>query len=288
MDVLKIIRKDNLSAFKDAFEKDETLISYKDENGSNILMKAIFYQANKIATYLLQYKFLTLEVDCSSWDIYSKAVLVGNSAILKYLFDNNFIDNKSEKVKDALFLAIRMNSIEFCKILFDFCEITTNHIWHSEILKLNPCDCIVKLIKFAYKIETIPEPPELYPRDDLDDSFSMDEISPGTEYAVRKENNKFYCMGTRQTIELMIEQQFKSSSREQVFDLVQNKLVPLNSLFYCVKNKCPDVVRKIYNDTFTKEDMDDTFVDKIYNYSLLDFAIHFKNARVIKMIGGVD
>jgi hypothetical protein len=276
MDINKIVKKDNLDAFQTAWNSDENLINYKDEFGNSLLLKAIFFEANSIAKYLISLGVLIDSKDNDGWDICRKAILVDNIAIMEELVKNKLIDPDSEYTKDILLLAIDNLNIDMCKILFKLCNITNYHKWYNIIITTDSYD-IKRLIKIEHKKIVIEEPVELYPRDDLEDPYSMVEISPGTEYAVRKNNNKYYCMGTKETIDILDSARYKVSSDVMIFDLVNNIPVFLSSLSFCTKNKCPDVVKKIYNKTFTKEDFDPDFKDPVYGYTLLKFASLYDN-----------
>jgi ankyrin repeat protein len=280
MDIFKIIKKDSLLTFYNEFVVNKDLLNTEDSFGNSLLLKAIFCKSNKIAFYLIDNKYLLDSKDKEGWDIYRKAVLVNNADVIAHLAEDKLIDIENEDVKTALLLACKLNHEKICQVLFDYCNISTTHKWYMEIINYAQND-IQRLIKVdSVKIR---EPVELYPRDDLSDLYTMEDILPGVEYGVRINNDKYYCVGSRKTVDILYSTKYKSNSLNYIFDLVQNKLVPYNSVYLCVKNECPEVVKKIYNNTFREEDFDPNFKDIIYDYSLLDFATNYDNKEAIEI-----
>lgn len=284
MDIFKIVRKNDLQMFKNAIEQNPKLLESKDSVGNVPILKAVFWKCNNIAKYLIDKNLYFNQVDNDLYTLYDKAVLSENIEILQYIFDNKKIKTTDIRLSTSLIKAMRLDNYDSFKCIYTYCDINPTHPFYSNLINLTGMTGNkIKSLILQHKTK-IQEPIKLYPRDDLTDPYTLEDITPGTEYAVRMDDkNNYYCMGTKKTIETMLETKFKTSDPDMVFDLVANKPVSLHSVMYCIKLECPSVVKKIYNNTFTKEDYIDNFIDKNYDMDLYGFATRFDSHKSLEV-----
>jgi hypothetical protein len=284
MDIFKIVRKNDLQMFKNAIEENPELIHSRDSIYNTPLSKAIFWKCNNIAKYLIDENLQLKVIDKDCYNIYEKAVLSENIEILQYIFDNNKVSTDDTDLYHALVKAMRLDNYDIFKCIYTYCDVNPIHPFYSNMINLTGMTTgRIKSLIIQHKIK-IKEPIKLYPRDDLTDPYTLEDITTGTEYAVRMDDKQnYYCMGTKKTIETMLETKFKTSDPDMVFDLIANKPVPLHSVMYCIKLECPDVVKKIYNNTFTKEDYIDNFIDVNYDMDLYGFATRFDSLKALEV-----
>lgn len=284
MDIFKIVRKNDLQMFKNVIEENSKLLESKDSFGNSLLLKAVFWKCNNIAKYLIDENLQLESKDNDDYSIYDKAVLNENIEILQYIFDNKKITATDASLYTALTKAMRLDNYDIFKCIYTYCDINPTHPFYPNLNNLiGMAGSKIKSLILQHKTK-IQEPIKLYPRDDLTDPYTLEDITPGTEYAVRMDDKKnYYCMGTKKTIDTMLETKFKTSDPDMVFDLVANKPVPLYSVMYCIKLECPSVVKKIYNNTFTKEDYIDNFIDKNYDLDLYEFTTLFNSHKSLEV-----
>lgn len=280
MDIFKIVRKNNLELFKDAITKDDDLLYQKDSYGSNLLHKAIFWKCNEIVNYLKDNEKLRDEVDDDGYTVYHKAVLNHNYDAIVLLGKSDLLTVRNNTNDMSVTLAAKMGNRVILEILFEILGVSDLSIdMFSD--KSNPF--IVYNLSKKIPIE---EPISLYPRDDLIDPYSLEDIKPGDLYAIRKDSrDNYYCMGTVATIDTMIKNKYKSNSDTMVFDMVQNQTVPTDSILFTVKKDCPNGIKKLFNKSFSQEDIDLQFTaNNYYDKSQLFFAEQYKNENAIKLI----
>ncbi len=280
MDIFKIIRKNNVELLKDTLRTDENLLYSKDSFGSNVLHKAIFWNCNEIVDYLKDDKRLRSETDNDGFTVYHKASLSNNKDAVMLLGSGELLLNRNKAGELPFGLASRMNHQPVLNTMLEFVECKNK-------------DAILKLLDkptpgFIYQLNKkfpIDEPMELYPRDDLIDPYTLEDIVPGTLYALRSNNGKHYCLGTAETIDAMMKTKYKSNNENMVFDMVWNQLVPIDSILFTYKNDCPGSIRKIFNKTFTEKDIDLELKDKNYqDRNQLAFATIYFNKDAIMLI----
>jgi hypothetical protein len=179
---------------------------------------------------------------------------------------------------------MRLDNYNIFKCIYTYCNVEPTHPFYSNLINLKGiAGGKIRSLLMHHKIK-IKEPIKLYPRDDLIDPYTLEDITPGTEYAVRMDDkNNYYCMGTKKTIETMLETKFKTDNPDMVFDLVANKPVLLHSVMYCIKLECPEIVKKIYNKNLTKEDYIDNFIDVNYGADLYWFASEFNSLKALEV-----
>jgi ankyrin repeat protein len=279
MDILKVLRKNNLQLFKDEIEKDESLLYVKDSFGSNLLHKAIFWKCNIIVNYLKDNSKLRNETDDDGYTVYHKAALSKNIDAIEILGLDEKAAVKNNFNEIPLITAVKMKSTEIIQKLLRTIPDT------DEFLKLSEkSPAIIKY--YLNKKMPIREPRALYIRDDLEDPYTLENITPGTLYAFRMDNrSNYYCLGSAETVDTMLKNKYKSSNETMVFDMIQNTTVSIDSILFSVKNECPSVIKKIFNKTFKEEDIDLEFKDDNYDGdSLLSFAKAYNNEDAIKLI----
>jgi ankyrin repeat protein len=281
MDIFKIIRKNNVQLFKDAIDVDKSLLYIKDSFGSNLLHKAVFWKCNEIVEYLKDDVKLKDEADNDGYTVYHKACLNNNLEAIKLLGVNETLSIKNFANEMPIITAVKMSHYDIVNFLLEgLTQVDVSYM--SKIIGHLP-----PMIGYYINRKLhIREPLTLYPRDDLVDPYTLEDITPGVLYAFRIDKlNNCYCLGTAETVEIMMKNKYKSTNDNMVFDMVQNQTVPIESILFTVKNDCPDAIKKIFDKTFTEKDIDIEFKDKTYDESnQLEFAKNYKNDTAIKLI----
>lgn len=288
MDIFKIVRKNDVHLFETVTKDNVEVMNLKDRINNTLLLKAIFWNCNNIAEYLINRDIQLEDKDIDGYDIVSKAILGYNKHIVEYLTKENKIIYKDEDLLRWLKLANDLGNCDIFSLLYNSSGID---IEHSLYIKIKQLPKIAPgIANFLHsRGSKIKEPLKLYVRDDLIDSFTFEDIEPGTEYAVRLDlKDRYYCMGTRKTIEDMCKKKYKVDFTDMVFDMISNKPVTLNSVMYCIKLECPDIVKKIYNDTFTKEDYIKDFVDTNYKLNLYELATKFNSKKTLEILKSIE
>lgn len=279
MDIFKIIRKNNVEIFKNAIDTDENLLYVKDSFGSNVLHKAVFWNCNEIVKYLCENEKLRSETDNDGYTVYHKAALGNNEEAVRLLGVSEMLTFRNKANEMPIITASKMNN----NALFDIMLEKLNYKDSEQILSID--NMTPRMRYYINKKFTIKEPVMLYPRDDLIDPYTLEDISPGVLYAVRFDGRSFYCLGSAETVETMLKSKYKSNNEDMVFDMIQNQAVPIDTILFCIKNDCPSVVKKIFDKSFTDEDIDLEFKDENYDGdNQLCFAKMYKNDIAIKLI----
>ena len=93
-------------------------------------------------------------------------------------------------------------------------------------------------IKQLLKNIIYPEPENLKEEIELIDPITFEEIETGQEYAFSLgKSNKAYVLGKRATIQNFFATRYKGTSEQYFFDVVMNKLMPVDRIQYCKREK---------------------------------------------------
>ena len=287
MDIFKIVRKDDIQTFCKILETHPEQIHTLDKFGDGILMKAAFWGSNEIAKFLIDSSIQIYSIGYDEYTFLDNAILNENIELIKYIIEKNTFPSDDKIFRNALLLAIDADSFENFKLIYNYCKIDTTHKWYEDIIKKTINDGRIKaLIRQA--VSLIEEPVSLIARDDLIDPYTLEEIVPGMKYCIRMDSkSNYYCMGTKETIDMMIETKFKTSNPDMVFDLVSNQPVSLHTIKTCVKRECPSGIRKIQDKIFTEADVKAHLTDEKYIATLLYYAKLYNNEEAINILSDI-
>jgi hypothetical protein len=241
MEVINIVKKDDLNTLKTMLESNPELINQKiNKAESNILHFAVMVKSNQIAEYLVGERLGTTFLDESGWGFLHKAAMVNN-----YKLISNIIKSEDTDLEDIDFNCIDLEGNtplmtatmaghkETIELLIDVTDLSIKNFANYTAKQL----ASKNLRHFFNVISFDKEPEKLKNAEELLDPVSFEDIMEGTIYGFSGEPGKEYCLGTKVTIDGMIKGNFKGKKDGEFFNVILNKFADIDTITYCKRGE---------------------------------------------------
>lgn len=232
MEVINIVKKDDLNALKTMLESNPDLINQKiNKAESNILHFAVMVKSNKIAEYLIEKKLGTTFLDETGWSFLHKAAMVNNHKLIGNVIESEDIDFNCIDFEGntPLMIATMAGHKETITFLIDVTDLSIKNFANYTAKHLAN-----KNLRYLFNVISFDKEPEkLKNTEELMDPVSFEDILEGTIYGFSGDPGKEYCLGTKATIDGIINGNFKGRKEGEFFNVVLNKFADIDTITFC-------------------------------------------------------
>jgi ankyrin repeat protein len=241
------------------------------------------YRSNEITEYLIEKGIDVNHQSENLWTPLHKAVILDNIEAVRLLIKSGAHMNiVNSDIHTPIDISVLTDNFNVFKLLYDNRGIISPKI--KSLLKGR-----MKMYLLTTHIE--PEPTNLVEEAVLIKHLSLEDLAPGEKYCFRYgDNNIPYFVESKENVEYFIDIKLKGSDDEYVFDMVRNKLVPIESIKYCIRrDSFIPIIEDILNNNKVK-DLDEynisniNYRDPVLKRPLISWAVKFKNFDLFKQL----
>lgn len=231
--ILDYIWKNDIDNAKKMIEKDTSLLQTKFWNGKSLLSEAIIRHNGPLELYLIVKGIDIHGKDDDGWNALHHMAFADTHFSLELLVEMNIdINVRDNNGFTPIMIAVMAHSSTFAEALLQYkpdldCVSEDGNTVHS-LLKHTP------EMKHLFRLILISKEPEfLAKQDDLMNPIDYEDIQDGQIYAFGINKTIPYILGLPENIKQMRINKFRGSTNDMVFNIVMNKLVPIDDIYYC-------------------------------------------------------